>query len=111
MNTFFDKTKPLWLPEGSIRAILALGIVALVSTLVFVQIPVPDWLVLWAGLILQSYFNHRDKVEENIVKAEDKKIDADIRVQEQKVATETRVEEQKVETETNVAAKKAEDAR
>ena len=51
-----DKANPLWLPAGSVRSILAMGIVATTMAL-FINGTAPDGLVAIAGAIVGYYFN------------------------------------------------------
>jgi len=53
------QTPPLWLPVGSIRAIIAIGMTVTVCGLIANQITIPDWfMVSFTGIIAQ-YFNTR----------------------------------------------------
>jgi len=56
---YLDPAKPLWLPGGSIRALLTIGTMSLIGVVMLSGKPVPDWLVLWGGLILKDYFEAR----------------------------------------------------
>ena len=60
-----EKQNPLWMPEGSVRALLALGVVGVVlGALVFapsVKDIVVTALVGFANLVLGFYFGSRKK--------------------------------------------------
>ncbi len=50
----FDKKQPLWMPPGSVRAILALGVTSAYLVSLFTNTPQPPETVV--GLVLGSYF-------------------------------------------------------
>ena len=50
---------PLWLPEGSVRSMLAIGTILIIGIMLLRQITVPDWMILWGGIIVRDYFNTR----------------------------------------------------
>lgn len=54
-DTMLEKTNPLWLPEGSVRATLALGVV---STYTYVCMTTANYeaLGLVAVMVMQNYF-------------------------------------------------------
>jgi hypothetical protein len=50
------------LPDGTIRAILALLVILTVCTCVLMKIPLPDWFVGLAGqVVIFYYWRERDK--------------------------------------------------
>ena len=55
----FDSKNPLWLPKGSVRAVLALGVVSGYSYLCVVSGNL-EALGLVAVMIIQNYFNKKD---------------------------------------------------
>jgi len=55
----FDSKNPLWLPKGSVRAILALGVVSGYSYLCVTTSNL-EALGLVAVLVMQNYFNKKD---------------------------------------------------
>lgn len=59
-NTVTPKSPPLWLPEGSVRAILALGITAVACYTVINGLETADWFIAATVAILNMYFNVRD---------------------------------------------------
>lgn len=62
-----EKFGPLFLPQGSVRSILAFTIVFGVMVAVFKQIPIPEGLWTAFGLVIVLYFN------ESRVQAQEKK--------------------------------------
>jgi len=52
---------PFLLPPGSIRAMITVGMLTLVGIVVLKHDPVPDWLIVWAALIIKNYFDERGK--------------------------------------------------
>jgi hypothetical protein len=56
---------PLWLPKGSVRSILALGIITAVVVQVFLGIDVPEWEALLAGIVVRDYFQSRSDDDAN----------------------------------------------
>lgn len=59
MGEYLDKKQPLWLPEGSIRAMIAIGTLSLTGILMILSYTIPDWLVLWNGIIISNYYDMR----------------------------------------------------
>ena len=51
--------QPLWLPEGSVRAIITLVIVAASVIAVLTGCELPEWLVAAATLVVGFYFGTR----------------------------------------------------
>ena len=46
------KNEPLYLPKGSIRAILIIALTTFICTSIFFRIPIPEQvIVIWAGAI------------------------------------------------------------
>lgn len=56
---FFDNKQPLGLPKGSIRSLIAIATLSLVGILLLAGKDVPSWLVLWAGSIVNAYYEMR----------------------------------------------------
>ncbi len=54
---------PLFLPKGSVRAMIALAVVAGTITMCFVRTTVPEGLIGIAGIIIGFYFGSRTKKE------------------------------------------------
>lgn len=53
------KNEPLYLPKGSIRAILAIIVTTFVCTALYYKIDLPEWFVItWAGIV-GLYFGNR----------------------------------------------------
>lgn len=50
---------PLGLPEGSVRAVLALLVILTVCAMAFLQRDIPDTLGALAGLVVAAYFSQR----------------------------------------------------
>jgi len=50
---------PLWLPRGSVRAILALGSILATIIMIFVGIEVPEWWYAVVAAISAYYFGQR----------------------------------------------------
>jgi|GEM_PF-2524499 len=59
--SFLDPTKPLGLPEGSVRALMAIGITAAVITYAFVKGELPQEMGAAWTLIVGLYFGKRDQ--------------------------------------------------
>ena len=59
----FNKKFPLWLPEGSVRSILALGTIFGAIIMVFLGIDVPEWYALLTGIVIRDYFQTRQNAE------------------------------------------------
>jgi len=57
--SFFDSTKPLGLPEGSVRAGMTLGAVFVAGLLMLLGIQLPDWYVGLITLVVNQYFQTR----------------------------------------------------
>lgn len=63
------KSEPLFLPKGSIRAILAIVSTTFVCTALFFSISIPEWfIVVWSGIVGlyfagRSNFNEQKKDE------------------------------------------------
>ena len=60
-NNTNNANRPLWMPPGSVRAIMALGIWGIIGWMLFVRIPVPDWLYAIAGTTTAFYFGTKAK--------------------------------------------------
>ena len=58
-----DRYNPLWLPKGSVRAILALGVVT-AYTYVCVKTSNYEALGLVAVMVMQNYFQSKNKVDD-----------------------------------------------
>ena len=56
-----DKTQPLGLPEGSVRAIIAIGLTMAIIVAIFVQMEVPDVVFGFMAAIVGFYFASREK--------------------------------------------------
>lgn len=54
-----DISKPLWMPDGSVRAIMTLGAVFIAGLLLLLEVQVPEWYVGLITLVVNSYFNSR----------------------------------------------------
>jgi hypothetical protein len=54
-----DPSKPLWMPDGSVRAIMTLGAVFIAGLLLILGVQVPEWYVGLITLVVNSYFNSR----------------------------------------------------
>lgn len=52
-------TPPLWLPVGSVRAIIALGMVAAGIVALMAGMDVPEWYALLLGIVVRDYFQTR----------------------------------------------------
>lgn len=55
-----ENPAPLWLPRGSVRAIIALMVMATFVYLAVSGAVVPEWLVGVLGMVLGYYFAHRE---------------------------------------------------
>jgi len=51
---------PLGLPEGSVRAIISIGLCAAAVILYVYKGVTPDWLIGFAGMAIAWYFKTRD---------------------------------------------------
>lgn len=60
---FFDSKQPLWLPKGSIRALIAVGTLTLIGILALLGRDIPEWLIVWASTIVGAYYNMRRNQE------------------------------------------------
>lgn len=58
----FNKENPLWLPKGSVRAVLALGVV---TSYTYVCITTTNYeaLGLVAVMVMQNYFQKKDETK------------------------------------------------
>lgn len=65
------KKHPLWLPEGSVRAIIALSVAGTAMYLAATQAPVEDWFAMAFTLVISVYFEGRRAG----TPTEDKKVD------------------------------------
>ena len=54
--------EPLWLPRGSVRAIIALALVVSAIAYVGVGLPTPGWFDPLVALVVGSYFAARNAV-------------------------------------------------
>jgi len=54
-----DKNNPLWLPKGSVRAILAILSLLMANNMIESSGEVPDWLVAVISAIVTFYFTGR----------------------------------------------------
>jgi hypothetical protein len=54
-----DANEPLWMPRGSVRAIVALMLVATVCAAAILQRGVPDWLIAIVGSVVTFYYTKR----------------------------------------------------
>lgn len=57
----FDPKEPLWLPKGSVRSLLALGVVGASVAAVFVSDSAAERLLPLAGVAFVYYFEARNK--------------------------------------------------
>lgn len=55
------KDPPLYLPVGSVRALLAIFVTATTSFMVAKQLPIPEWWLLAFSGIVAAYFNSRKR--------------------------------------------------
>jgi hypothetical protein len=55
---------PLWLPKGSVRALIALGVVASTILIAITQQSVPEVLGTLAGVVVTFYFKDRERAQE-----------------------------------------------
>lgn len=55
-----DNPAPLWLPRGSVRALIALAVTATFVYLAVSGAVVPEWLLAVLGTVLGYYFAHRE---------------------------------------------------
>ena len=68
---YFSKRTPLWLPPGSVRAILALLIVVTAMFLFMTQREVTDGLIGIVGVVVAFYFNGRTSEYSNGASTDD----------------------------------------
>jgi EamA domain-containing membrane protein RarD len=54
---------PLWLPTGSVRAIIALGFAAAGILALFMTPDVPEWFALLLGIVIRDYFQTRQDAD------------------------------------------------
>lgn len=54
------KTPPLGLPDGSVRAVIALIVVITTCTLLYMGIPQPDWWILTFTGVIAAYYGMRN---------------------------------------------------
>ncbi len=59
MSDLFDKSQPLWLPAGSVRALMTMGALVIAAILLIASIDIPVWFVGLITLVVNSYFNER----------------------------------------------------
>jgi hypothetical protein len=52
---------PLYLPEGSIRALMTFGALVLAGVLLVEQLPVPEWFRSILDIMIGFYFGSRSK--------------------------------------------------
>ncbi|MDD5049723.1 MAG: hypothetical protein PHH09_12430 [Methanoregulaceae archaeon] len=57
----FDAKQPLALPRGSIRALVALGIMFLCGAMLLRSMEVPEWFVGLIILVVRDYFAERSQ--------------------------------------------------
>lgn len=61
---WFNPEKPLWLPTGTVRSIIALVFVlAAIVAMFALGAGVPEWFALLLGVIVRDYFAHRDAAD------------------------------------------------
>jgi hypothetical protein len=53
--------KPLFLPEGSVRAVMAIFLIIICATLLFQGMVVPEWLISTTSMTIAFYFGGRTK--------------------------------------------------
>jgi len=56
-----DEKQPLWLPRGSVRAVIAISAFYGTMMMLLLGIPVPDWYVGLMGSIMAFYYTAREK--------------------------------------------------
>jgi len=47
---------PLWMPQGSVRGLIALGTLSVTIAMLLLQLPIPDAWWAWIGSIGTFYF-------------------------------------------------------
>ncbi|MGH3014947.1 MAG: hypothetical protein ACRDNN_08360 [Gaiellaceae bacterium] len=65
----WNKNEPLFLPKGSVRAVLTMVLVAITTAVMFIPIPsgkddVKAMFVLLTGIAVRDYFSSRDRQAE-----------------------------------------------
>jgi len=55
-----NEKHPLWMPKGSVRAIIALGVIGGGVAMAALQFDVPEWYGLLMGVIGTYYFKVRE---------------------------------------------------
>lgn len=55
---------PLWLPEGSVRALIAIILTIGMLTFIGMQIAIPEFIILAYGIIMTFYFETRKQAAE-----------------------------------------------
>lgn len=58
-NRWFDPTQPLWLPAGSVRAVLTLALLATTTAIFMVRNSAPEPIVLLTVYCVKDYFQAR----------------------------------------------------
>ena len=58
-NRWFDPTQPLWMPAGSVRALLTLALLASTVTIFMVRNSAPEPIVLLTVYCVKDYFQAR----------------------------------------------------
>jgi len=58
---FIKDAPPLFLPVGSVRALLAIGLIGISGLLMLKSITIPEWLYSSLTMILGFYFGARNK--------------------------------------------------
>ena len=56
----YPNRHPLWLPKGSVRGIIALGVIGGGVAMAMLQIPTPEWYALLMGVIGTYYYKSRE---------------------------------------------------
>jgi hypothetical protein len=57
----FHNDKALWMPSGSVRAVLSLIVIFSAVYMLINQIDIPEWFAVIVGIILRDYFSAGDK--------------------------------------------------
>lgn len=55
--SFFTADEALWLPKGSIRAILVLILLGGCLYMIIIKVGVPEWFALLTGIAVRDYFS------------------------------------------------------
>lgn len=58
-----ENKNPLFLPAGSVRAIIALTAIIAVIVFVCFKIPIPDWYAVIAGSVIAYYFGNHTPIK------------------------------------------------